>query len=148
MKSERLFEMLLYLIEKKSVTASELSEHFRVSARIIYRDIDVLSSAGIPVYTTTGNQGGIHLMEHYVLNKNLLTTEEQENILFALHAMQMVSVFKKSFLTSITAVLSKSRVPHSKCRYRLRKSKFVVTTVAVRSSDTKVFEWIKPQVYS
>lgn len=109
MKSERLFEMLLYLIEKKSVTASELSEHFHVSARTIYRDIDALSGAGIPVYTTTGNQGGIHLMDHYVLNKTLLTTEEQENILLALHAIQTLPFFSSgSVIAKIAPMLQQS----------------------------------------
>lgn len=93
MKSERLFEMLLYLIDKKSTTAAELSEYFHVSIRTIYRDIDALSTSGIPVYTTPGNQGGIHLMEHYVLNQTLLTKEEQENILLALKSLQTLPFF-------------------------------------------------------
>lgn len=93
MKSERLFELLLYLTDKKDTTAAELSDHFHVSVRTIYRDIDVLSSSGIPVYTTAGNQGGIHLMEHYVLNRALLTEEEQKNILLALKSLQTLPFF-------------------------------------------------------
>lgn len=93
MKSERLFEMLLYLMDKKSTTAAELSEHFHVSIRTIYRDIDALSNSGIPVYTTIGNQGGIHLMEHYVVNRTLLTEEDQKNILLALKSLQTLPFF-------------------------------------------------------
>ena len=109
MKSERLFEMLLYLIEKKSTTASELSEHFHVSIRTVYRDIDALSSSGIPVYTTAGNQGGIHLMDHYVLDKTLFTAEEQENILLALKAIQTLPFFSSgSAITKIVPMFQQS----------------------------------------
>lgn len=57
MKSERLFEILLYLLDKRDVTAKELAEKFNVSVRTIYRDIDSLTSANVPIYTTSGNQG-------------------------------------------------------------------------------------------
>ena len=52
MTSSRLFEIIYILLEKKKVTAPELAERFEVSVRTIYRDIDALSSAGIPVYCT------------------------------------------------------------------------------------------------
>ena len=61
MTSSRLFEIIYILLEKKKVTAPELAERFEVSVRTIYRDIDALSSAGIPVYCTQGKGGGIGL---------------------------------------------------------------------------------------
>lgn len=90
MKSDRLFGILLYLIDKKDVTATELANKFNVSVRTIYRDIDSLTNANIPIYTTSGNQGGIHLMENYVLSKALLTSTEKEDILFALKTFQSI----------------------------------------------------------
>ncbi|MBQ2886949.1 MAG: YafY family transcriptional regulator [Alphaproteobacteria bacterium] len=102
MKSERLFEILLYLIEKKDVTATELANKFDVSVRTIYRDIDSLTSANIPIYTTSGNQGGIHLMDNYVLNKALLTSTEKEDILFALKTLQTIpNISTESVLSKI-----------------------------------------------
>lgn len=90
MKNERLFEILLYLIEKKDTTATELAEKFNVSVRTIYRDIDSLTLANIPIYTTSGNQGGIHLMENYTLKKTHFTPEEREDILLALQTIQSI----------------------------------------------------------
>ncbi len=90
MKSDRLFEILLYLIDKRDVTATELANKFNVSVRTIYRDIDSLTSANIPIYTTSGNQGGIHLMDNYVLNKTLFTSAEKDDILFALKTFQSI----------------------------------------------------------
>lgn len=103
MKSDRLFEILLYLIDKKDVTALELAKKFNVSVRTIYRDIDSLTNANIPIYTTLGNQGGIHLMENYVLNKTLLTSAEKADILFALKAFRnLPNISIDSALTKIT----------------------------------------------
>ena len=58
----RLFEITHILLNKKQVTASELAEHFGVSQRTIYRDIDSLDLAGIPIYTEKGKGGGIGIL--------------------------------------------------------------------------------------
>lgn len=86
----RLFEIIYVLMRKRTVTAQELAERFEVSRRTIYRDIDTLSLAGIPVYTTKGKGGGISLMEDFVLNKSLLSEQEQGEILSALQGLSAV----------------------------------------------------------
>ena len=50
------------------MTANELSEKFEVSVRTIYRDIDSLSSAGIPIYALQGKGGGIEIAKEFVLD--------------------------------------------------------------------------------
>jgi len=55
----RLIEILYILLQKKSITAKELAERFEVSVRTIYRDIDALSLAGVPVYARKGRYGSI-----------------------------------------------------------------------------------------
>ena len=87
MKNSRLFEILYLLIEKRSLTAGELARRLVVSERTIYRDIDALSAAGIPVFTRKGQGGGIRLMDQFVLDRALLSREQQDEILFALQAM-------------------------------------------------------------
>jgi len=78
-------------MQKKKVTAKELADKFEVSTRTIYRDIEILSRANIPVYATKGKDGGIELLEEYVLNKTILSEEEQNQILFALQGMRKVN---------------------------------------------------------
>ncbi|MBS5725195.1 MAG: HTH domain-containing protein [Clostridiales bacterium] len=56
MQATRLFQIIYILLQKGSVTAGELARHFEVSRRTIYRDIDTLSLAGIPVYTSKGRE--------------------------------------------------------------------------------------------
>ena len=87
MKINRLLEIVTILLNRETATAIELADRFAVSKRTIYRDIDVLSSAGVPVYTKKGNNGGIFLMEDYTLNKALLSKSESEGLLLALKTM-------------------------------------------------------------
>jgi len=75
------------LLHKERVTAGELAERFDVSTRTIYRDIDILSVAGIPVYSEKGRGGGISLLPDFVLSKSLLNEQEQNEILAALHGL-------------------------------------------------------------
>lgn len=88
--NNRLFEIVYILIQKKKVTAKELADKFEVSTRTIYRDIEVLSRANIPIYASKGKDGGIGLLDEYVLNKTILSEEEQNQILFALQGMKKV----------------------------------------------------------
>lgn len=87
MQINRLFQIIYLLLNKKTITAKELATYFEVSLRTIYRDIELLSTAGIPVYTKQGKGGGISLVDTYVLNKSLLSEQEQNEILFALQCL-------------------------------------------------------------
>lgn len=88
MKINRLFEIVYILLSKKSVTAAELSKHFEVSTRTVYRDLDILTAAGIPVYANKGKSGGIMLTDDFVLDKSMLSKTERDNILFALQSLK------------------------------------------------------------
>jgi len=86
----RLFEILYILLQRRCVTAKELSERFEVSVRTIYRDVDALSMAGIPVYMKKGRYGGIYLLDNFVMDKSLVSLEEQKDILTALESVSLV----------------------------------------------------------
>lgn len=87
MQINRLFEIVYILLDKKTITAKELSERFEVSVRTIYRDVDTLSIAGIPIYTNKGKGGGISLVDDFVLNKSVLSEKEQNEILMSLQSL-------------------------------------------------------------
>lgn len=88
MQIHRLFDIVYILLEKKTVTAKELANRFEVSPRTVYRDIDILCGAGIPIYTSRGRGGGISILDSFILNKSTLTDEQQNQILIALQAMR------------------------------------------------------------
>lgn len=70
-KTERLLNMILYLLNHQRVTTQELASKFEVSKRTILRDIDTLTLAGIPVVAYQGMQGGFEIMEHYKMGEQL-----------------------------------------------------------------------------
>ncbi|MCI8745518.1 MAG: YafY family transcriptional regulator [Lachnospiraceae bacterium] len=88
MQIERLVQMVFYIVSHGHVTAKELSDYFHVSTRTIYRDINTLSIAGIPILSTKGTGGGISLIEGYTIDKSLLSKEEQQSIYQGLQILQ------------------------------------------------------------
>jgi predicted DNA-binding transcriptional regulator YafY len=90
MQVNRLFDIIYILLNKKTATAKELAGRFNVSTRTIYRDVDTLSLAGIPIYTEKGKGGGISLLPDYVLNKSILSDQEQNQILSALQGLSLI----------------------------------------------------------
>lgn len=88
MQIERLVNMVFYIVNRKQVTARELADYFNVSTRTIYRDINTLTIAGIPITSAKGTGGGISLIDGYTLNRSLFSKKEQENIFQSLQMLQ------------------------------------------------------------
>ncbi|WP_297417562.1 YafY family protein [Clostridium sp.] len=108
MQINRLFEIVYILLDKKTVTAKELSERFEVSIRTIYRDIDILSGAGIPIYTSKGKGGGISIIENFVLNKSVLSEKEQNEILMSLQSLNVMKFLEvEPVLKKLSTVFKK-----------------------------------------
>lgn len=105
MQINRLFEIIYLLLNQKTSTAKALAEHFEVSQRTIYRDIETLCASGIPIYTTKGKGGGIHLLDDFVLNKSILSEQEQNDILSALQTMSVTNDNDVSHVLSKLSVL-------------------------------------------
>src|SRR5260370_34031847 len=62
---ERALGILLHLRSGKEISASDLAQRLEVSRRTIYRDMDVLSTLGVPIYAERGHAGGFRLLEGY-----------------------------------------------------------------------------------
>lgn len=87
MSASRLFQIVYLLLERGKITAEMLAQRLEVSVRTIYRDIDALSAAGVPVYTSPGRSGGISLLEGWVLDRAAFSRPEQERLIAALQSM-------------------------------------------------------------
>ncbi|WP_193745137.1 YafY family protein [Geomicrobium sp. JCM 19038] len=74
---ERLLGIIIHLMStNKLITATELSKKFEVSVRTIYRDIDLVSQAGIPIASHPGMDGGFQIMESFSINKQSFSLED------------------------------------------------------------------------
>lgn len=84
MKIDRLISIIMMLLDKKRIGADELAETFEVSKRTIYRDIDTINLAGIPVVSISGVGGGFEIMPEYKLDKNVFSSTDLSAILMGL----------------------------------------------------------------
>jgi predicted DNA-binding transcriptional regulator YafY len=87
MKLDRLISIILILLEQERVGAQALAERFEVSPRTIYRDIDSINLAGIPVRSTSGVGGGFEIMEQYKIDKKVFSTADLSTILMGLSSL-------------------------------------------------------------
>lgn len=81
---DRLFGILLFLRSKPSLTAAELARQFAVSTRTIHRDLETLSTLGVPLYAERGRQGGVRLLPGYFLPPLMFTQQEAIALLLGL----------------------------------------------------------------
>lgn len=110
MKNDRLFQILYTLLEKGSATAPELAGALEVSVRTVYRDVEALSMAGVPVYASPGKGGGISLMPNYAFDKALLSDEEQNQLLFALQSLRATDLPVGALLKKLGGIFQKPDV--------------------------------------
>lgn len=80
MRVDRLLSIILIISNKGRVTGKELSEHFEVSLRTIYRDIDKICEAGIPIASEGGKGGGFYVMEGFSLDNQFLKKSEMQTL--------------------------------------------------------------------
>ena len=88
MKLERMIAIVMLLLQRKKVTGKELAELFEVSLRTIYRDIETINAAGIPIMTTSGIGGGIGIIEQYKVEKGIFTADDISTMLMGLGIVQ------------------------------------------------------------
>jgi predicted DNA-binding transcriptional regulator YafY len=84
LKIDRLISIIMILLERKKISAVKLAEMFEVTPRTIYRDIETINLAGIPIITYPGINGGVGIMEEYKIDKKLFTTSDIATLLMGL----------------------------------------------------------------
>ncbi len=87
MKVDRLVSIIMILLEKKRIGAQELADMFEVSPRTIYRDIDAINMAGIPVRSMPGVGGGFEIMQEYKIDKKIFSKSDLSAILMGLSGL-------------------------------------------------------------
>lgn len=102
MKIDRLVSIIMILLDKKRIGAQELADMFEVSPRTIYRDIDAINIAGIPVRSISGVGGGFEIMPEYKVDKKIFSTADLSAILMGLSSLsnmvrgdELVNAFAK-----------------------------------------------------
>lgn len=87
MKTDRLIGIIMALLNHDRISAPKLAEMFEVSTRTIYRDMESISMAGIPILAEPGMKGGISILPQYKVNNSLFTENEMSTLLIGLNAL-------------------------------------------------------------
>ncbi|MCJ8312259.1 MAG: YafY family transcriptional regulator [Saccharospirillaceae bacterium] len=87
MKIDRLISIIMILLDKKRIGAQTLADMFEVSPRTIYRDIDTINIAGIPIRSTPGVDGGFEIMQQYKIDKKVFSSADLSAILMGLTSL-------------------------------------------------------------
>lgn len=87
MKVDRLVSIIMTLLDKKRMGAQELADMFEVSPRTIYRDIDAINLAGVPIRSVSGVGGGFEIMPEYKIDKKVFSTADLSAILMGLSSL-------------------------------------------------------------
>ncbi len=102
MKVDRLVSIIMTLLDKERMGAQELADMFEVSPRTIYRDIEAINMAGIPIRSISGVGGGFEIMPEYKLDKRVFSTADLSAILMGLSSLanvvrgdELVNAFEK-----------------------------------------------------
>ena len=90
MKIDRLISIIIILLEKERIGAQELADMFEVSPRTIYRDIDAINMAGIPVRGASGVGGGFEIMQEYKIDKKVFSTADLSALLMGLSSLSNI----------------------------------------------------------
>ena len=89
MRLDRLLAITLMLLNRDRISAGALAEHFEVSVRTIYRDIDAINLAGIPIISYAGHEGGFGIMENYRIDRQLFSLKDMLSMLTALKGLNL-----------------------------------------------------------
>lgn len=110
MKLHRLLAITMLLLGRRRITGQELADRFEVSLRTIYRDLETINAAGIPIASYAGTDGGYEIMDQYRIEKQMVTADEIGDIATALKGMRSTLDDKGMdlLLEKVSALLSKS----------------------------------------
>lgn len=90
MKVDRLVSMIMILLEKRRVGVQELAEMFEVSPRTVYRDMEAINQAGIPVRSVPGVGGGFEIMPGYKVDRKAFSADDLSALLMGLNSLSGV----------------------------------------------------------
>ncbi|WP_141500454.1 helix-turn-helix transcriptional regulator [Paenibacillus luteus] len=91
MKLDRLLAITMTLLNQTRVSATSLAERFEVSLRTIYRDMESINQAGIPIVSFPGSDGGYEIMSGYRIDKQILSLDDFSSIFSALRGVRSVT---------------------------------------------------------
>jgi predicted DNA-binding transcriptional regulator YafY len=110
LKIDRLLAITMLLLNRRRISAKELSERFEVSLRTVYRDVEAINQAGVPIASYAGSSGGYEIMDQYRLDRQFLSLEELQSIIVGLKGIRSTVGDQEisNLLDKVGALMAKS----------------------------------------
>lgn len=105
MRLARLVSIVMLLLQKERISATKLAEIFEVSPRSIYRDIEAINEAGIPIVTFPGVHGGISIMDEYKVKTGLFTMADIASLLRGLSSVPVTDEEVRNSIAKIRGLV-------------------------------------------
>jgi predicted DNA-binding transcriptional regulator YafY len=140
MRADRLLSLMLLLRARGRTTAQDLARHLEVSERTIYRDLDALSTAGIPVYAQPGTNGGVFLDENYRITLTGLSSAELQSLFLTSNAKPLGDLgLDKAVEDSLLKLFAALPSSHRSEVERLQQRFYI--------DPTNWFQWVEPSPF-
>ena len=146
MRIDRMLGITVLLLNRDRVSARQLSEKFEVSVRTIYRDIEAINMAGIPIVAYSGSNGGFGILENYRLDRQVLTLQDMISIITALKGVSR-SLGDSGLETVTEKILN--LIPPDKIDYLKQQSEEVAIDMAPwghKIKSEEFFQIIRPAI--
>lgn len=119
MRIDRMLAIVVMLLNRERITARELAGKFEVSIRTIYRDLEAVNQAGVPIISYPGNDGGFGIMDNYKIDRQLLTFNDMLAILSALKGVNttLADLEIDTAIQKISSLVPKERNDELELRY-------------------------------
>ena len=118
MKIDRIISIILTLLQEDRVSSKKLAETYEVSQRTIFRDLETINSAGVPIVSFTGVNGGAEILKEFKIEKGFFNEKDLTHILLGLSSISTIS--DKELVNTISKI--KSFIPKEKTKEVERKS--------------------------
>ncbi|WP_164762979.1 helix-turn-helix transcriptional regulator [Paenibacillus humicus] len=140
MRIDRLISIIMLLMQRRKVDAKELAAILEVTTRTIYRDVEAINQAGIPIITYPGRQGGIGILEEYKVDKKLFTNKDIRTMLIGLSGVQSVLKDEQSKNAIIKV---KGMVPSNQLSLVERQTEQIVIDLTPWYADARLEQFLE-----
>jgi predicted DNA-binding transcriptional regulator YafY len=118
MKIDRIISIILTLLQQDRISSKKLADTYEVSQRTIFRDLETINAAGVPIVTFTGVNGGAEILKEFKIEKGFFNEKDLIHILLGLNSISTIS--DKELVNTISKI--KSFMPKEKTKELERKS--------------------------
>lgn len=136
MKIDRVISIILTLLQEDRISSKKLADTYEVSQRTIFRDLEVINAAGVPIVTFTGVNGGAEILKEFKIEKGFFNEKDLTHILLGLSSISVIS--DRELVNTISKI--KSFIPKEKTKEVERKSSQISVDLKTWTGNKNLYQ--------